>query len=149
MTTLVGDGSQLLLDATDRAAIQQTQLQQREFSGSTHLVVMDASGKMQSLPREVSEILMQTLRALRETGSVSITGLPEEFTSNTAADLLGISRPTLLKLARKGEIESFKVGSHTRFTREAIMNFKRRREAQKSELLKDITELEDELENLA
>jgi excisionase family DNA binding protein len=62
-------------------------------------------------------------------GDLSIRSMPDELTSTTAADLLGISRPTLMKLVADGELESHKVGSHHRFAYREVVDLGRRRRA--------------------
>lgn len=105
------------------------------------------NGEVHALPNQVSEVLRQAVLALSEHGTVSIGTLPKDLTSTTAAKLLGVSRPTLIKLARSGELPSHTVGTHTRFHREDILAEKERRENKRHELLHSIEQLEEELEN--
>lgn len=98
-----------------------------------------------TLPPATANLIQRTLDTLAKHGAVSIGTLPEELTSTTAADILGISRPTLLKLARDGEIDSHKVGSHTRFKREHVLAFKQQR---RNEQLAAVDELRDTIADL-
>lgn len=93
------------------------------------LVLRDAAGRDVELPFKVQDTLLRALAAIAETGSVSIAQMPDELTSTVAADLLGVSRPTLLKWTREGLIDSFKVGSHTRFHRADVLRLREQREA--------------------
>ncbi|WP_418907086.1 helix-turn-helix domain-containing protein [Glutamicibacter endophyticus] len=104
-----------------------------------------ANGETRELPKELSAIFNLTLRTLAANGSVSVATLPDELTSNTAAEVLGVSRPTILKLANEGQIESFKVGSHRRFKREAVLAFKARREQARRVAMEEFLKVEDEL----
>lgn len=106
-------------------------------------------GTTRQLPPELSKIIDKAFRALAANGSVVVGTMPEELTSNTAADVLGVSRPTLLKLAKAGALESFKVGSHTRFKREVVMAFKADREAARGVAMNELMALEDELDSFA
>ncbi|REE04256.1 helix-turn-helix domain-containing protein [Citricoccus muralis] len=108
-----------------------------------------SDGSVRRLPPELSKIIDKALRALAINGSVTVATLPDELTSNTAADVLGVSRPTLLKLARDGEVDSFSVGTHTRFKRDIILAFKAKREADRRESFAELQELEDQLDGLA
>ncbi len=52
---------------------------------------------------------------------IVIGRVPEALTSTVAADLLSVSRPTLMTWVRDGGIESFKAGMHTRFRRDEAL----------------------------
>lgn len=108
-----------------------------------------SDGTVRKLPPELSKIIDQAFRALAANGSVTVGIMPDELTSNAAADVLGISRPTLLKLAKAGELESFKVGSHTRFKREAVTAFKAQREAAHRVDMDELLTLEDQLDSFS
>lgn len=62
-------------------------------------------------------------------GDLSIQSVPDELTTTTAADLLGVSRPTLMKLVAEGHLESHKVGSHHRFLYSDVLDLAERRQA--------------------
>lgn len=62
-------------------------------------------------------------------GDLSIRSVPDELTTTTAADLLGVSRPTLMKLVADGGLESHKVGSHHRFLYRDVLDLVERRQA--------------------
>jgi len=111
----------------------------RSFSART------SDGATVELPAEVTTIIRSALNALAEHGTVTLGTIPRELTSNTAADLLGVSRPTLLKIARNDEVPSFKVGTHTRFKREDILALKLQREQERGRLLEEMLEIEDRL----
>ncbi len=66
-------------------------------------------------------------------GDLSIRSVPEEITSTTAADLLGVSRPTLMKWVAGGELKSHRVGSHHRFIYRDVVALGRRRQAAQNE----------------
>jgi len=106
-----------------------------------------ADGETRELSPELSRIIARAIRTLALNGSVTVGSLPDELTSNTAAEVMGVSRPTLLKMAKAGDIDSFKVGSHTRFKRDDVMNLKAKREVARKAAMMDLLEIRDELEN--
>ncbi|MGR6902675.1 helix-turn-helix domain-containing protein [Glutamicibacter creatinolyticus] len=108
-----------------------------------------SNGDTRALPPELSKIIDLAFRALAANGSVTVATLPDELTSNTAAEVLGVSRPTLLKLAKNGEISSFKVGTHTRFNRDEVLAFKTKREVTRRKALVELMDIEDQLEDMA
>ena len=91
------------------------------FTMSSTLILRAADGEEAALPTALQEILLRALHSIASDGEVTIGRMREELTSTVAADLLGISRPTLMKWARAGEIDSFAVGSHTRFRRDEVL----------------------------
>ena len=105
--------------------------QRTEVPQGASIFITTSDGKKISLSEDIQQMLLQTLSSVAASGEVSIGRIPEELTSTAAADILGISRPTLMKLARNGAIDSFKVRSHTRFTREAVFRAKAQRTAER------------------
>lgn len=93
------------------------------------LVLRTPAGDDLVLPATVQQTLFKALAAIAERGSVTIGVVPEELTSTVAADLLGVSRPTLMKWVGEGAIESFKVGSHHRFRRADVLALRAERVA--------------------
>lgn len=91
------------------------------------LVIRDRDGNEIDLPERVRAILLATLESIIENGEVTIAQMPAELTSTAAAEVLGVSRPTLMKWARENKIDSFKVGTHTRFYRDDVLALKRNR----------------------
>lgn len=79
------------------------------------VAVTDSNGDRVEIPTNLAAFLRSALRAASTDQPVALMGLPEQLTSAEAARKLGISRPTLLKMARENRIPSHKVGSHTRF----------------------------------
>ncbi|MGO2542675.1 helix-turn-helix domain-containing protein [Specibacter sp. AOP5-B1-6] len=118
-------------------------------AGLAGFAAVMSDGTVRQLPPELSKIIDKAFRSLAANGSVTVGTMPDELTSNTAADVLGVSRPTLLGLARAGDIESFKVGTHTRFKREAVMELKAKREAARRVAMNELLELEDQLDSFA
>jgi len=108
-----------------------------------------SNGETRELPSELSKIINLAFQALAANGSVTVATLPDELTSNTAAEVLGVSRPTLLKLAKDGKINSFKVGTHSRFKREEVLAFKAEREAARRKALEELLDIEDQLDQQA
>lgn len=115
-------------------------------SDSQKLAVITTDGEVTPLPAEVSALIAKTLRALATADQVKIGVLPEELTSNAAAELLGVSRPTLLKMAKGGRIKSHQVGSHTRFERADVLALKAQREHERQAAFAEMREIRDQLD---
>lgn len=83
-------------------------------------------------------MLLQALKSVASSGEVTIGRIPEDLTSTTAADILGVSRPTLMKWVREGEIDAFKVRSHTRFKRDEVFRLKNKRAEERRKAFQDL-----------
>lgn len=81
-----------------------------------------------SLPRGSAEKLLELLEAEGAAGAVVIP-VKEQFTTTEAAKMLGISRPTLMKLIESGEIDSVKVATHHRIPAPALRRYESARTA--------------------
>lgn len=67
------------------------------------------------------ELLLQIVKARGQGMQVSIVGLPETITTGQAADLLGVSRPTVVKMVDEGKLGSHRIATHRRvFSAEVI-----------------------------
>ena len=96
------------------------------------------------LPTSLTRTLMAALRSLASNGAVTVSELPEELSSTTAADVIGVSRPTVMKWAANGELTSHKVGTHTRFRREDVLAFKTDRLERQRAAFQSLRDLEME-----
>lgn len=103
-------------------------------------------GKAVQLPPGLVRLLQLVLRLASSGEPITLGQPPRVLTSVEAAKTLGISRPTLLKLATDGEIASHKVGTHTRFARKDITDFAEERRVERRSAFDDLRTLEDTLE---
>ena len=67
--------------------------------------------------------------------------------TTAAAEMLGISRPTLLKLVREGELPSHKVGAHHRFLLNDVLEYRDKQQEIKREHFLAVRGSLDELED--
>lgn len=97
-----------------------------------------------SLPRKSAEKVLALLDAERTTGAVVIP-IKEMFTTTEAATMLGLSRPTLMKLIEAGEVEHVKVGTHHRIPAQAILDFQRARQARRDKAAEALAEFSNQI----
>lgn len=97
-----------------------------------------------SLPRKIAEKVLALLDAERTTGAV-VVPVKEVFTTTEAATMLGLSRPTLMKLIESGEIAHVKVGTHHRVPAEAVLEFQRARKARREKAAEALAEFSNEI----
>jgi excisionase family DNA binding protein len=78
-------------------------------------------------------MLIHVLRSIKERRAVVMLPEDEAFTTQAAADYLGMSRPFLIGLLEKGEIPFHFVGSHRRILFRELMNYENKRDAARRE----------------
>lgn len=108
------------------------------------LALRTKGGEEVVLPSAIQRLLLGALESLAEGNQVTIGPVPEQLTSTVAADMLGVSRPTLMKWVREGAIASFKVGTHTRFDRDEVVRVRTERIAQRRTAFQELRDLEAE-----
>lgn len=85
-----------------------------------------------SLTRKSAEKVLELLEAEHSTGAV-VVPVKDLFTSTEAATMLGMSRPTLMKLVDAGAVEHVRVGTHRRIPMRAIVEYQRQRQLEHAE----------------
>ncbi len=97
-----------------------------------------------SIPRDTAQKLLELLEAEGIAGAV-VVPVKEQFTTTEAAKMLGISRPTLMKLIDSGEIDSVKVASHHRIPAPAIARYEHARAVSRSRAAEAIEGFADDV----
>ena len=82
------------------------------------------------------ELLGEILKSMSEGIPISIVPEATEVTTQKAAEIIGCSRPHLVKLLETGEIEFIKVGKHRRINIEDVYKYKlKMKEIQKQRII--------------
>lgn len=93
-----------------------------------------------TLSRATAEKFVILLEAEQVSGAF-VVPVKEMYTTTEAAGMLGISRPTLMKLLAKGQLESELVGTHRRIPVQAVVAFQQDRELSRSRAAESLSEL--------
>ncbi|MGW4337973.1 helix-turn-helix domain-containing protein [Rhodococcus koreensis] len=125
---------------TDRAAkttltVTSTEVEQ---AGS-----VDPANLESVVPPELARILTTVVAVVAAGGTVTIGSVPTEVTTTTAAQMLNISRPTLMKLIGEGVIPAHKVGTHTRLKSSDVIAYQERHRATQRAAFDDLRAFED------
>lgn len=72
--------------------------------------------------------------------------MPETVTTTVAAKMLGISRPTLMKLIEAGRIPAVKIGTHTRLRSVDVTRFRQERQAQQQATFVELRAIDEALD---
>jgi excisionase family DNA binding protein len=107
-------------------------------------IEIEESGEKIILPLKALNLLGEILKAMSQGKPISIVPLATEVTTQSAAEILGCSRPYLVKLLEEGKIEYTKVGKHRRIKYEDVIDYKKKmKEEQKKRLIEIIHADED------
>ncbi len=139
-TLLAGSLTQINEAVKEEARDVVTQL--RDFEPS-FLCIHTAGGETR-LPAELAQFLLAVTANVANGSVIGVQTLPEELTTTTAAQQLSVSRPTLMKMIHSGEIESYKVGTHTRIKAEELMRFRDARRERRQRALAQLLEIDSE-----
>lgn len=89
-----------------------------------------APGDRVELPAEVYAVLRQVVEALRQGLAVTVAPRTLAVTTQQAADLLGVSRPTVVKLCDEGKIPFERIGTHRRLLLPDVLAYRENRRAE-------------------
>jgi excisionase family DNA binding protein len=88
-----------------------------------------------AVPEPVARFMASVIRDLSNGKSVVVIPEDETFTTQAAAEVLGMSRQFLVRLLDNGEIPFHRVGTHRRVTYKDLMKYKRKRDASRRKTL--------------
>jgi excisionase family DNA binding protein len=77
------------------------------------------------LPEEVSRLLAHVTAAMSDGHAITIAPRSTTLTTGQAAELLGVSRPTVIKFLDEGRISFTKVNSHRRLSLHDVLAFQK------------------------
>ncbi|MGF1637490.1 MAG: helix-turn-helix domain-containing protein [Cyclobacteriaceae bacterium] len=96
------------------------------------------------IPLKALQLLAKILKETSQGKPVSIVPVATEITTQAAAEILGCSRPHLVKLLEKGEINFTKVGKHRRIKYQDVSDYKKKMKAEQRKLLIEIMKADEE-----
>jgi len=109
------------------------------------VLLLGADREAVRMPEELRGILTTIVTAMRRGQAVTFAPLGQRLTTQQAADLLGISRPTLIKLLESGKIAFETPGRHRRIKLSDLLDYQAIRRGQQREALRDLTREAQEL----
>lgn len=132
--------------------IDSSQLNASEMDALLELVrgkkkpaLIDAEGNITEIPKALYLMLVHVLEQMKQGRSVIMMPEDEAFTTQAAANFLGVSRQHLVDLLEDGNIPYHKVGSHRRVYFRDLKTYADRRDENRREAL---DELFDEVEKV-
>ena len=113
--------------------------------GSEPPRLVDADGRPMDVPAELMMVLRAVVEQLRAGNGVSVAPLHAELTTVEAAELLGVSRPHLVKLLEQAAMPYRMVGSHRRIRLVDVLAYRDRQDARSRQALDELTAQAEEL----
>ncbi len=108
-------------------------------------LLLGPDGEQVPLPAEVYRVLRQVVDVMRQGKATLVAPQGLLLTTQEAADFLGVSRPTLVKLLEDGAITFEKPNRHRRVRLQDLIDFQERRRAERRAALNQLTEEAGEL----
>lgn len=101
------------------------------------------NGEHLVLPPEVFEVLRDVVDAMAQGQALTIAPVHQRLTTQEAADLLGVSRPTVVKLLESGEIPFEQPGRHRRVRLADVLAYRERASVERRGALDRMVEIAD------
>jgi excisionase family DNA binding protein len=110
-----------------------------EALGSAQVSVCGGNGAPIVLPDSVQDALFNVVLALSQGKGITLVPRQTMLTTQEAADLLNISRPTLVKLLEEGRIPFEKPGRHRKVSLDALLQYQQETRAGRRAALDELT----------
>ncbi len=101
--------------------------------------VCGINGRPLVLPEPVREALFNVVNAMAHGRAITLVPRQQKLTTQEAADLLNISRPTLVKLLEEGRIPFEKPGRHRKVSLDALLEYQEKTRANRHAALDELT----------
>jgi len=106
--------------------------------------LMGPQGERIELPEGVYHILKDVVRNMAAGRAVMLVPQQQQLTTQAAANMLGFSRPHLVKLLEAGVIPFQKVGHHRRIMLKDVLTFQKKRDVGRRAALNELARAEFE-----
>lgn len=97
------------------------------------------------IPRQAVELFSEILHKMSNGEAIMLIPLHKEITTQEAADILGVSRPYIVKLLEQGDIPYRKLKRHRRIRFEDLMIYKERSDREMERALDELAAEAQEL----
>lgn len=97
------------------------------------------------IPLKALKLLAKVLKATSQGKPISLVPIATEMTTQAAAELIGCSRPHLVKLLEEGKIAYTKVGKHRRIKYEDVINYRKEMKVKQEALLIEMMQGDEEI----
>lgn len=113
-------------------------------SEQTEIEIEETKDKI-VVPLRALKLFGGILKAMSEGKPISIVPVATEVTTQKAAEMLGCSRPHLVKLLEAGKIQYTKIGKHRRILFEDVVEYKKHMKEEQKKHLIDMMNFDEDL----
>jgi excisionase family DNA binding protein len=110
------------------------------FTKPDHVALIDGQGNRTHIPEVLFNHLARIVRLMSEGKAIVMMPEDEAFTTQAAANYLGVSRQFFVNLLEKGEIPFHRVGTHRRVTFRDLLAFEKQRDRTRREAMDRLTD---------
>lgn len=110
-----------------------------DLMGRGKAVLVGPNGERIDLPDALNDLLLFVVESMKRKQAVFLLPQDEELTTQAAANLLGISRPYLLRLLQSNTIPFHRVGTHRRIALRDLITYQTTRAQLRREALSGLT----------
>jgi excisionase family DNA binding protein len=103
-------------------------------------LLVGLDGEQVPLPEEVYRVMADVVETLRHGQAITLVPHTQRLTTQEAADILGVSRPTLVKLLEEGKIPYNQPGRHRRIQFTDLLVYQERQHADRRAVLDRMTQ---------
>ena len=138
--TIPSDSDVLLAQESGR-------LLSRLFRGNRPLRLMtgEDEGETVEIPVAAAQLLIRLLAEMAQGNAVTLIPVHAELTTQQAADLLGVSRPFVVKEIDRGTLPARKVGTHRHVSFQDLIAYKKRMDKDRQKALDELSDFDQEL----
>lgn len=112
----------------------------RAFARPGHVLLTDSEGNQTEIPEVLFQHFARIVRLMSEHKAIVMLPEDEAFTTQAAANYLGMSRQFFVGLLEKGEIPFHRVGTHRRVTFKDLLEYEKQRDKKRREAMDRLTD---------
>jgi len=120
--------------------VEQLERVARVFARPNHVLLTDSKGNQAELPEALFQHFARIVELMSKRKAIVMLPEDEAFTTQAAANYLGVSRQHLVDLLEKGEIAHHKVGTHRRVTFKDLLAYEKLRDKTRREALDKLSD---------
>jgi excisionase family DNA binding protein len=103
-------------------------------------IKIEDGGQLIKIPKRALLMLFEIIQTMAEGKSITLIPTDSELSTQQAADMLGVSRPHLVKLLEEKIIPHKKVGSHRRVSVVSLVEYEKKLQQNRDKQLSFLTE---------